>query len=341
MEKMPVLNSLKLKDLPPPPPDKSGWPWTEENQLLPERMLDGSEWPRISIVTPNYNYGRFLEETIRSVLLQGYPNLEYIVIDGGSTDNSVEIIKKYEKWLNYWISENDKGQTYAINKGISQSSGEIFNWLNSDDQLLPEVLSEVAQVWKQKHPHLIVGHALTIEVPSGNVLHYWQPKPPRCPFDLIKHGQFGLGMAQPSTFLSLELVREMGCVREDLNYAFDFAFYLKVITELRSCLKTEIVPITFSRCFSHPDAKTFDMYLCFKETREVFQKMLPEFHWFEQIQVSWHIRQLKTQDNVNQVTKNFNRPLGPLLSLLLRHPYSILSRFFWGAVRREIFKIIT
>ena len=87
----------RLNELPPPPPGKTGWPWTEESAQLPDRIADGREWPRLSIVTPSYNQGAFLEETIRSVLLQGYSNLEYFVIDGESSDNSVEIIRKYEQ----------------------------------------------------------------------------------------------------------------------------------------------------------------------------------------------------------------------------------------------------
>ena len=88
------------------------------------------QYPRISIVTPSFNQGRFLEETIISVLDQNYPNLEYIIIDGASSDNSIEIIKNYEKNLSYWISEPDKGQSDAINKGFKIANGKIFHWLN-------------------------------------------------------------------------------------------------------------------------------------------------------------------------------------------------------------------
>lgn len=110
--------------------------------------------PKISIVTPSYNQDDFLEETILSVLDQNYPNIEYIIVDGGSSDGSVEIIKKYENKLALWISENDRGHGNALNKGFSHSSGEIMAWINSDDKYTPGSLSIVAEIF-EKFPHVM------------------------------------------------------------------------------------------------------------------------------------------------------------------------------------------
>jgi len=124
-----------LKDLPEPPPSKRGWPWTEESTPLQHSMTDRQEWPPITIVTPSYNQGRFIEETIRSVLLQGYSNIEYLVLDGGSTDESIRIIEKYSSRLTYWASDPDGGQSAAINRGLRMGTGLFATWLNSDDLL--------------------------------------------------------------------------------------------------------------------------------------------------------------------------------------------------------------
>ncbi|MBM4042010.1 MAG: glycosyltransferase, partial [Planctomycetes bacterium] len=115
-----------LSELPPPPAGKTGWPWTEETPRPPEAMPDGSPWPRVTIVTPSYQQGQFLEETLRSVLLQGYPDLEYIVMDGGSTDASVGLIERYSPWLAHWVSERDRGHPHAVNKGMAQATGHIL-----------------------------------------------------------------------------------------------------------------------------------------------------------------------------------------------------------------------
>jgi glycosyltransferase involved in cell wall biosynthesis len=138
-----VNTALSLRELPAPPEGKIGWPWTEQTEIFPDIETDGSKYPRISIVTPSYNQGRFIEETIRSVLLQGYPNLEYIIIDGGSTDNTVEIIKKYELFLSYWVTQKDRGQSHGINKGLDIATGDLLCWLNSDDYFLPNAFNNI------------------------------------------------------------------------------------------------------------------------------------------------------------------------------------------------------
>jgi glycosyltransferase involved in cell wall biosynthesis len=102
--------------------------------------MNGLQPPKITIVTPSYNQGQYLEDTIASVLGQNYPNLEYMVLDGGSSDNSLEIIKKYENHLAFWVSERDGGQSAAINRGFGAATGDILAWLNSDDMYLPRVL---------------------------------------------------------------------------------------------------------------------------------------------------------------------------------------------------------
>ena len=128
------------------PPVSSGWPW-EESLSWTAVVPAGRPWPRISIVTLSYNQGRFIEDAIRSVLLQGYPNLEYIIIDGGSTDDSVEVIRKYEDKLAYWSSEPDRGPAAALNKGFQVATGEIFGFLNADDLYLTGSLHTIANLF--------------------------------------------------------------------------------------------------------------------------------------------------------------------------------------------------
>jgi glycosyltransferase involved in cell wall biosynthesis len=126
---------------------KSGWPWTLDDTVRAYPIPEKKSWPKISIITPSLNQGQFLEQTIRSVLLQGYPNLEYIIIDGGSSDHSVAIIKKYASQLTYWVSEPDRGHGHALNKGFARATGEILAWLNSDDMYTPYSLYTVAEIF--------------------------------------------------------------------------------------------------------------------------------------------------------------------------------------------------
>ncbi len=221
---MPILStSVTLEELAPPLPGKFGWPWTEQSQPLLGRMSDGSDWPRISIVTPSYNQGQFIEETIRSVLLQGYPNLEYIIIDGGSSDNSVEIIKKYEHYLSYWVSEPDKGPTDAINKGWEKANGEIIAYLNSDDAYLPGTLATIAETFQENcDARVVCGNELKIDS-EGFVIEESNIKKA----DRLSLLNLNF-ISQPTTFVKKSTFDLVGGLDLKIKYTFDFELWLRV-----------------------------------------------------------------------------------------------------------------
>lgn len=217
-----------LSELPAPPDGKTGWPWTEQTPRLPETMPDGSPWPTISMVTPSYNQARFIEQTLRSVLLQGYPSLEYYVMDGGSTDGSAEVIRRYERWLTYWVSEPDRGQSHAINKGFQGTHGDVLNWLNSDDYLLQNALDRVASARHvQPQAGAWCGACLIVDMLSrdrqANAVH--QPK--RLDNDGI--ADWGRNyFLQPACFFSRSAWEKCGPLDEGLHYVMDFDLWLKI-----------------------------------------------------------------------------------------------------------------
>jgi glycosyltransferase involved in cell wall biosynthesis len=216
-----MTSALTLKDLPPPPPGKSGWPWTVPSKVLPKTMPDGSEWPRLSIVTPSYNQGKFIEATIRSALLQGYPNLEYIIIDGGSTDCSVEVIKKYEKYLFYWHSKKDKGQADAINQGLNESSGRIIGWINSDDVYVKGTFRKVVKAF-QAHPDYVVVHGNRILINEIGKVTGWVSLPPFDPKTLIYN------VCSETAFWQRSVMNEVGKLNDNLQFAMDLEFFCRL-----------------------------------------------------------------------------------------------------------------
>lgn len=211
-----------LNELPVPPSNKTGWPWTKESGWLPAAMPDGSRWPCISLVTPSLNQGQFLEETIRSVLLQGYPDLEYIIIDGGSFDSSLKIIDKYKKWITYWVSEPDNGQSNAINKGLSRGSGDIFAYINSDDYYEPGAFEIIAPFFTAgRDIPLLAGECVILSKKNKQVFKpYW----PKNLIQLI----YGSSLPQPATFWTKRIYELVGGFNENLHYCFDAEFFLKI-----------------------------------------------------------------------------------------------------------------
>lgn len=228
-----------LAELPPPPPNKSGWPWTEESPQLLETMPDARPWPRISIVTPSYNQGRFIEETIRSVLLQGYPNLEYIIFDAGSKDESVEIIRKYEPWLSYWLSEPDKGQSDAINKGWQRATGELVTWLNSDDVYMPAAFQRVAQSWRNENDvGFIYGQAQCIDMESRLIS---LSRVIGGPFDLRRSLENADNYVAVSAFISRIAIEKIGYLDINLHMSMDWDMWLRLGSHFESIFVPEVL----------------------------------------------------------------------------------------------------
>jgi hypothetical protein len=225
---------IRLADLPAAPAGRKGWPWTETGSPAAASEA-GRVWPRISIVTPSFNQGRYIEETIRSVLLQGYANLELLVIDGGSRDETVEILRKYEPWLTYWVSEPDRGQTHAINKGLARVTGELFGYLNSDDLLAPGALAAVAEGFRQ-HPEADVVYGRCVYTDeAGADLFSVQGEVTDFPsylriWDRLWQRSF---LTQPEVFCRTGAVRQDGGFREDLYSVMDLEMWLRLLA--RGC----------------------------------------------------------------------------------------------------------
>jgi len=181
--------------------------------------------PRIIIVTPSFNQAQYLPETIESILNQNYPNLEYTIIDGGSTDNSVAIIKKYESHLLYWCIEEDRGQSDAIMKGFNKATGELFAWVNSDDVLFPGCLRQIAEHYvKSAKPDIITGNVAYID-DQGKITRYVRlPKQSRFFFS---HGVWHV--SAPAVFFRASLFRDVGGLDFRYHLCMDLDLWVRMI----------------------------------------------------------------------------------------------------------------
>lgn len=234
-------------------------------------------YPKISIITPSFNQADYIEQTICSVLDQDHPNLEYIIIDGGSTDKSAEIIKKYSKYLSYWISEPDKGQSHAINKGYEKASGEIINWLNSDDYYEPGSLKKIGEAFADSSVNVYCG----ISRIFGNGKEYYSRGTDIYPGNLEKT----IGWAridQPETFMRKAVWDKLGALNTRFHYTMDKEFWVRYLFlyGLQGIVKSNELLAHFRL---HSSSKTMEHSKSFhKESLDLFYSIALNYGLWEE-----------------------------------------------------------
>jgi glycosyltransferase involved in cell wall biosynthesis len=288
-------------------------------------------FPKISIITPSFNQGNYLEQTILSVLNQNYPNLEYIIIDGGSSDSSIEIIKKYEPHLKFWVSEKDRGQAHAINKGLSYCTGEIFNWVNSDDYLADGALMKIARAFEKSNADLVAGevnnfdeNGVVEKIKNGKLAIYEYLKKD---IELIYH--------QPGVWLKMDLINNVGSFKEEMHYCFDQDYMMRYLLNYNRVFYLEEILAFFrvhenSKSVSQADKFAWDFRLMYKEFWQS-QKHGPLKQKAERkyLEYEWPL----LNGSVNSAEKSRMTNLGNAIKAILKDPRYRLNKNSIGWVK--------
>lgn len=261
-----------LKILPAPLAGRTGWPWTVSCD--PAQFNSDRKWPKVSIVIPSYNHGMYIEETIRSVLLQNYPNLELLLIDGGSTDATPAIIDAYKPFIDYCVSENDNGQSHALNKGFRRQTGELIAWINSDDLYTKDAFYHlISQFLKDDGTTLIYGNAIT-EIPGVRSSIY--KAAPFNELDFVSR----VAIHQPGTMWRTNVFPKTGLLDESLHMCMDYDLWMRIVFDY----KVEVIPHTLAVFRRYREAKSSnvdDQTALFMDYRKVvcrfFTTVAPHF----------------------------------------------------------------
>jgi glycosyltransferase involved in cell wall biosynthesis len=280
--------------------------------------------PKLSIITPTLNQGEFIEKTIRSVLDQGYENLEYLIVDGGSTDSTLETIRRYEDRISWWVSEPDEGQTDALNKGLARATGDLVAYINSDDYYLPGAFETAIEAFEQSDADWVAGAARYVDE-HGNLTEVWRPSQPTTYESTIKGRHWWMlapwSVPQPSAFWRRELQEEVGDFRRDMHYVFDSEYFLRfVYAGHMPALTDEELSVRVV----HPAAKSADPEQFRKEAKAFVEIFSPSLTPLERVRL--RLTQLLLWATPVRLALNKMRALGSLIvgrvrrSLRALHP---------------------
>jgi glycosyltransferase involved in cell wall biosynthesis len=321
---------ITVGDLPPPPPGKKGWPWTFGCRH--GRINHNNEGPHITIAIPSFNQGEYIEATIRSILLQGYEELSLIVFDGGSSDNTVSILRRYHNHIAHWESCADNGQAHAINKALSQARGGIFQFINSDDILAPYALECIASNWNE---NCVAGSVInfgeciptTITQQSLNSLSLtW----------LLVSGH-SASYHQPGIWLSTDNLRDMGGFREDLRYAFDLEMYIRYFYYFKSI---RYVPDVLALFRKHCESKTVREAKCFNDEFRLVRNLHAASHpsFWVRLAALIALDRYTWNHDIQRIIEQNHTSRAKIIFKILRgiseRPVSRLDRFTLGSIKR-------
>jgi glycosyltransferase involved in cell wall biosynthesis len=255
--------SPSFEELPAPAGDKSEWPWAQPDK--PASAPAGL--PRISVVIPSFNLGRHIEAAIRSVLLQGYPDIELIIMDGGSTDETVSIIRKYEAWIAHWVSAPDRGQSHAITEGMRQATGEVCAWMGCDDMYLPDALLRVGRYFAEQPACDWLAGSGVLHFPGSGRRGTMHSRVDSVSA-LRSFWRFGgdCFVVSPSTFWRRRLWDAAGGLREDLHYAMDYDLWLRFAERTRLHRLDDVLSVALrasgGKTFEHRDRAWAEVMQC-------------------------------------------------------------------------------
>ena len=326
------MQFLNPTDLPPAPEGRAGWPWTCGSTALPEQMPDGRPWPKISIITPSFNQGTFIEETIRSVLLQNYPHLEYLVFDAESSDQTLAVIEKYRPWISFIEIKKDRGQAHAINKGFEKCSGAIVQWINTDDVLLPNALATVAQKCRADGAFAGSVEIFGANLPDVSITNRNLTVPGLASDDFR--------FIQPGLWLGRSAANSCFPLDETLHYAFDWKMLWLLC---RSGCSIEHSPIPLVRFRRHPGSKTIAFSDRWHDEGMKTWSFLLEDDRFASLRpfLQERMNRQKIHRQIELAEHSGKKRLAfTLVRIIARQPKYLFDRFLLGSVRQKLLGIL-